>query len=72
MPTVFVDGQQRQYEKGTTFEKIVSEFQPKYHNEIALVYFNRKMRELNKKLDRDGVVSVITTRNSAGYLAYVR
>lgn len=72
MPTVFVDGQQRQYEKGTTFEKIVSEFQPKYQDGIALVYFNRKMRELGKKLDRDGVVSVITTKDSAGYLAYVR
>ncbi len=72
MPTVFVDGQQRQYEKGTTFEKIVEEFQPKYHGQIALVYFNRKMRELNKKLDKDGVISLITTRDSAGYLSYVR
>ena len=72
MPTVFVDGQQRQYDKGTTFEKIVEEFQPKYKDGIALVYFNRKMRELNKRLDKDGVVSVITTRDSAGYLTYVR
>lgn len=72
MPTVFVNGQQRQYAKGTTFEKIVEEFQPSYDNGIALVYFNRKMRELNKKLDRDGVVSFITTKDSAGHLAYVR
>lgn len=72
MPTVFVDGKQRQYEKGTTFEKIVEEFQPQYHNEIALVDFNRKQRELNKRLDRDGVISLITTRNPSGYRAYVR
>ena len=72
MPAVFINGQKRQYEKGTTFEKIVSEFQPQYGNGIALVYFNRKMRELGKKLDRDGVISLITTKDSAGHLAYVR
>ena len=72
MPTIFVDGQQRNYEKGTTFETIVKEFQPKYDGSIALVYFNRKMRELNKKLDKDGVVSLITTKDNAGYLSYVR
>lgn len=72
MPTIYVDGQQRHYEKGTTFEKIVEEFQPKYGNGIALVYCNRKMRELNKRLDRDGVVSLITTKDHAGYLAYTR
>lgn len=72
MPTVFVDGKQRQYEKGTTFEKIVEEFQPQYHNGIALVDFNRKLRELNKRLDRDGVISLVTTRNPSGYRAYVR
>lgn len=72
MPTIFVDGQQRQYEKGTTFEQIVEEFQPRYQNGIALVYFNRKMRELSKKLEKDGVVSLITTKDDAGYLAYMR
>ena len=72
MPAVFINGQKRNYEKGTTFEKIVDEFQPMYDNGIALVYFNRKMRELNKKLDKDGVISLITTKDSAGHLAYVR
>ena len=72
MPTVFVNGQQRQYEKGTTFEDIADEFQEEYADGIALVYFNRKMRELNKKVDRDGVLTFITTKDSAGHLAYVR
>ncbi len=72
MPTVFVDGKQRQYEKGTTFEKIVEEFQPKYNGGIALVDFNRKRRELNKRLERDGVISLITTKEPSGYRAYVR
>lgn len=72
MPTVFVDGHERQYDKGTSYEKIVEEFQPKYHDTIALVYFNGKMRELNKRLEKDGVVSLITTKDSAGHAAYCR
>lgn len=72
MPTVFVNGKQRQYEKGTTFEKIVEEFQPQFHNQIALVSFNQKVRELNKRLDRDGVISLVTTKNPTGYRAFVR
>ena len=72
MPTVFVNGQQRQYEKGTTFETIVSEFQEKYNGTIALVYFNKKMRELSKRLEKDGVISLITTQDAAGHSAYAR
>lgn len=72
MPAVFVNGQERSYARGTTFETIVSEFQPQYQNDIALVYFNGKMQELNKKLERDGAIRVITTKDSAGHSAYCR
>ncbi len=72
MPTIFVDGQQRQYEEGTTFEQIVEEFQPQYENGIALVYFNRKLRELSREPEGDGAVSLITTKDNAGYLTYMR
>ncbi len=40
-----ISGAIRQYDKGTTFESIVKEYQPKYNYSIALVYFNGKMRE---------------------------
>ena len=72
MPTVFVNGQQRQYDKGTTFETIVSEFQNTQGRTIALIYFNGKMRELTKRLDRDGVISFITTQDVAGKQTYAR
>lgn len=72
MPAVFVNGQERSYARGTTFETIVSEFQPQYQNDIALVYFNGKMQELNKKLERDGAIRVITTKDPAGHSAYCR
>ena len=54
MPTVMINGAIRQYDKGTTFEAVVREYQPKYNYSIALVYFNGKMRELSKRLERDG------------------
>ena len=72
MPTVMIKGAIRQYDKGTTFETIVKEFQEQYNNSIALVFFNGKMRELNKRLERDGVISLITTRENAGHNSYVR
>ncbi len=72
MPTVMINGAIRQYDKGTTFENIVKEYQPKYDYSIALVYFNGKMRELSKRLERDGALSFITTSDNAGHNAYVR
>ena len=72
MPTVMINGAIRQYDKGTTFESIVKEYQPKYNYSIALVYFNGKMRELSKRLERDGALSFITTSDNAGHNAYIR
>ena len=72
MPTVMIKGAIQQYDKGVTFESIVRKYQEEYNNSIALIYFNGKMRELNKRLERDGVISFITTRDSAGHNAYVR
>ena len=72
MPTVMINGAIRQYDKGTTFESIVKEYQPKYNYSIALIYFNGKMRELSRRLEKDGALSFITTSDSAGYNAYVR
>ncbi|MDO5477322.1 MAG: nucleoside kinase [Eubacteriales bacterium] len=72
MPTVMINGAIRQYDKGTTFETIVREYQPKYNYSIALVYFNGKMRELSRRLERDGALSFITTADSSGHNAYVR
>ena len=72
MPTVMIKGAIHQYDKGVTFESIVKEYQEQYNNSIALIFFNGKMKELNKRLERDGVISFITTKDSAGHNAYVR
>ena len=72
MPTVMIKGAIQQYDRGTTFESIVKKYQPQYNNSIALIFFNGKMKELNKRLEKDGVISFITTKDSAGYNSYVR
>ena len=72
MPTVMIKGAIQQYDKGTTFENIVKKYQGQYNNSIALVFFNGKMKELNKRIEKDGVISFITTKDSAGYNSYVR
>ena len=72
MPTVMIKGAIHQYDKGVTFESIVKEYQEQFNNSIALVFFNGKMKELNKRLEKDGVISFITTKDSAGHNAYVR
>ena len=72
MPTVAIKGTIQQYDKGTTFENIVKKYQEQYNNSIALIFFNGKMKELSKRLERDGAISFITTRDSAGHNSYVR
>ena len=72
MPTVAIKGKYHQFDKGTTFENIVKEYQEQYNNSIALIFFNGKMKELTKRLERDGAVSFVTTRDSAGHNSYIR
>ena len=49
MITLTIEGKERQYPKGTTYEEIVKEYQPAYDNQIAVVAFNGKIRELFKR-----------------------
>lgn len=72
MITVTIDGESREYEEGTTYEAIASEYQERYNNRIALVTANGKIRELFKKAKRDCEVSFLTLDDPIGHKAYVR
>ena len=72
MVTVRIDGREKQYGEGTTYETIVKEYQPQYDNTIALVSSNGKIRELFKKVKKDCDVSFFTLRDSVGHKTYVR
>lgn len=69
---VVIDGQIMEYEKGTSFESIASEFQKKYNGRIALVVFDGKIRELIKRVDGNGVLEFITLEDTIGHKTYVR
>lgn len=72
MPTLVIKGDRKEYEKGTSFEEIAKEYQSKFSSRIALVTVNGKIRELMKKVDRDGVVSFITMGDGIGHKTYAR
>ena len=48
MPVITINGTEKTYEKGTSFEKIAKEYQKFYEHRIAAVIFNGKIRELIK------------------------
>lgn len=72
MITLKVEGVEKQYPKGITFEEVVREYQDKYDNQIALVCYNGKIRELFKKANRDGEVRFFTMKDAIGQKAYAR
>ena len=67
MPIITINGIQKEYEKGTSFEEIAREYQKDYEHRIAAVIFNGKIRELMKTVKKDGELSFITFNDSIGY-----
>ncbi len=67
MPILTINGVEKEYEKGTTFEDIAKEYQKDYPHRIAAVYFNGKIRELMKTVKKDGTLSFITFADTIGY-----
>ncbi len=67
MPILTIDGKEREYEKGTSFEEIAKEYQKDYPHRIAAVIFNGKIRELMKTVKKDGELSFVTFADTIGY-----
>lgn len=72
MVTLTIEGKERQYPEGITYEEIVKEYQPLYDNQIAAVAVNRKIRELFKRATKSGVLEFFTLKDAVGNKAYVR
>lgn len=72
MYTVTINGEQKQYAPGTTFEKIVEPYQEQYDNLISVVAVNGKIRELFKRLNKDCTLEFFTQKDDVGYKTYVR
>ena len=67
MPVITINGTEKTYEKGTTFEEIAKEYQKYHEHRIAAVIFNGKIRELMKSVKKDGVLSFVTYGDSIGF-----
>lgn len=72
MITLSIEGEERQYPHGTSFLVIAQEYQEKYKDDIVLVVYNNRLRELNKKVEKDGILEFITTADKTGKKAYRR
>ncbi len=72
MYTITINGEQKQYPQGTTFENIAEEYQKQYQQLIAVASENGKMRELFKKIRKDCTVDFFTLKDDIGHKTYVR
>lgn len=67
-----VHGEEREFKEGTTFHEIAREYQARYEDDIVLVIFNNKLRELDRRPESDGALSFVTTADVNGRKAYRR
>ena len=72
MYQIKVNGEEKQYPAGTSFMELAREYQPKYEDDIVLVMFNNRLKELHKTVKADGELTIVTTRDRAGRKAYRR
>ena len=70
--TLTIQGEKKKYPQGTTFETIAQEYQKEYPDDIVLVFFGNRLRELHKKATKDGTLSFVTAAENTGKKAYRR
>lgn len=69
---IVIDGKTYEYEKGTSFKTIAKDFEEQYDGQIAVCIYNGKIRELVKRVEKDGTLEFVTVKHSIGHKAYVR
>lgn len=67
-----INGEEKQYKKGTPYQEIAAEYQSQFADDIVLVLFNNRLRELRRRVKGDGELFFITTKDKAGRKAYRR
>lgn len=69
---VKIHGQEKEYPAGTRFLDIVKEYQSQYKDDIVLILFNNRLRELKNELKDDGEIVFVTTADDSGRKTYRR
>ncbi|MCR4617757.1 MAG: nucleoside kinase [Lachnospiraceae bacterium] len=67
-----VMGNEIEVEKGTTWEDVANMVQDKFDSPIAAVSINGKIRELFKRVNKNGIVDFFTLKDDVGHLTYTR
>ena len=49
-----INGEEKQYKKGTPYQEIAAEYQSQFGDDIVLVLFNNRLRELRRRVKGDG------------------
>lgn len=69
---VTIEGVEKEYPAGISFEEVAKEYQAQYDNQIALVIADGKIRELMKTVEKDCTVTFLTLKDDIGHKTYVR
>ena len=72
MAFVTINGKREEYEEGTLYLDIAKDHQSEYEDDIVLVFVNRKLAELHKKVIGDCTMEFVTTRDKPGMQTYHR
>ena len=73
MVTIKVNGEERQYPKGTALEVVANDFQKEKDAKIIIAIQNGKIKELAKAVKKEGEeISFLTMRDKIGHATYVR
>lgn len=70
---VMVEGEERFYEEGTTYQSIAEEFQNRHEHQIVLVFVDEfRLQELRKTVRKDCSLTFVTTGDAIGHATYRR
>lgn len=72
MLKIQIDGEVKEYQEGTTYQEIAKQYQDRYEDDILLVLFDNRLRELWKKPKKDGEIRFVTAREDPGKKSYRR
>lgn len=69
---ILIQGEAKEYPIGTPYEVIAQEYQQHFADDVILVNFDNNLVELSKCVEKDGMLSFVTTATKDGKKTYRR
>lgn len=67
-----IGNEEKEYPQGVSFLQIAREHQKDFSDDILLVIYNNRLRELGKRAEKDGTLEFLTAADKTGKKAYRR